>query len=230
MSDHYTMQNPWYSLTDYLSLDIIVVLALLIMLSAAIYMILTFYICDDQTCKAFVIANNEEERGTVAYNIELLNNIFIDGVWPIALIGSLIASFFSMWLGGGNMTIANYFIMFFINFLVIYFTFNFSIHHYLQPILAYVKENYLPNGPNGPNDPTNPNGSNGKNPDNSEISIVTEEQCSYEINRYQETDDEVIENYNTSEPVVFSQSSRLRSEPVSFSRADSHRKSSNKSR
>ena len=215
------MQNPWYSLTDYLSLDIIVVLALLIMLSAAIYMILTFYICDDQTCKAFVIANNEEERGTVAYNIELLNNIFIDGVWPIALIGSFIASFFSMWLGGGNMTIANYFIMFFINFLVIYFTFNFSIHHYLQPILSYVKENYLP---------TTPNEENPENPENSQISIVPEEQCSYEISRYQEPDDELVENYNTSEPVVFSQASRLRSEPVSFSRADSHRKSSNKSR
>ena len=125
-------------------INIFLVFVVGVMLSAALYMILNFYICDNNTCKAFVSASEKAPKGSIDYNIELINNIYIDGMWPLALIGAIIGAFFGMWLTGSPMSIINFFIIFFVMFVVLYFTFNFSIHHYLSPILLYLKQNCIP--------------------------------------------------------------------------------------
>lgn len=116
--------------------NLLVVIVMVAFLAGAIYTLLTVYVCDNHTCKAFKNANNAENR-----NQALLNNIFVDGMWPLAFIGAFFGAFFSLWLTGSSMTMIKYIILFLVWFLVLYVTFQFVIHHYIKPIIEAVRLN-----------------------------------------------------------------------------------------
>lgn len=121
--------------------DLLVVLVLLLVLAGAIWTVLSVYICDNHTCKAFTKAKHAGDVGSDDYNRTLVSSIFTDGMWPLAFIGAVIGAFFSLWLTGGCMTIVRYVILLLIWFFVIYFVFSFTIHHYLDPILESIDGN-----------------------------------------------------------------------------------------
>jgi hypothetical protein len=120
---------------------LIFVFVLLLFLAGAIYTLLSVYICDNHTCKAFKNASRVAPVGSPEYNKTLLQGLYSDGMWPLAFIGAMIGAFFSIWLVGGSMTIVTYAILFLVWFLVLYFMFSFTVHHYVDPIIESIEAN-----------------------------------------------------------------------------------------
>lgn len=114
------------------------VLAFLILLGASIFMLINFYVCDNQNCKAFNEAGKVAPKGTKAYTIALLQEFFNDGIWPLPFIGGAIAAPLILWFVKIPITVLNFMIVFLVSFIVIYFMFSFFGHHYINFIAAYV--------------------------------------------------------------------------------------------
>lgn len=118
--------------------EILLIIAFLALLGASIYMIYTFYICDDQTCKPFDVAASKAPLGSREYVKSLLFELYNDGIWPMPYIGSAILTPLCLWLLGLPLNIKTFAILFFVSFVVIYFIFSFFGHHYIRPISTYV--------------------------------------------------------------------------------------------
>jgi hypothetical protein len=114
------------------------VIAFLILLAASIFMLINFYVCDSQNCKAFNEAAKVAPKGTKAYTIALLQEFFNDGIWPLPFIGGAIAAPLILWFVRIPITILNFITVFLVTFIVIYFMFAFFGHHYINFIAAYV--------------------------------------------------------------------------------------------
>lgn len=121
------------------AIDILIVFVFFILLIFAIYMIIYFYVCDGQTCKAFEKSNqfppNSKEQA-----LSLLNETGNDGIWPFALIGSFIITALDFWLLDQKFTVKAFTIAFLVGFIVIYCLFSFYAHHYIKPIDKKVAE------------------------------------------------------------------------------------------
>jgi len=104
----------------------------------SIFMLLSFYVCDSGTCKAYTVANTQNDA--LSRNLSLLNEIGNDGMWPIAFNGSLIIAVILMWWFRVPFTVRNFGFAFFIPFAIIYFLFSFIFHHYVKPITYDVKQ------------------------------------------------------------------------------------------
>lgn len=101
------------------------------MLLFAIYIVMTFYICDNGTCKVVQDAKGDPK--------ELLNNIGNQGIWALPFIGaSLITLFFILYLR--RFDVATFIITFLLAFLTIYLLFSFFIHHYIKPTIEIASE------------------------------------------------------------------------------------------
>lgn len=109
-----------------------------IVLIFAIILVFNVYICDTHTCKAFDRAGRNDSPNTKEFVLELLTQIYNDGIWPFAFIGSSIATGLCIMLVGIPLTAKNFFLMFLLIFIVIYFLFSWFGHHYLTPIVDYV--------------------------------------------------------------------------------------------
>jgi hypothetical protein len=128
--------------------EYLIIFIFFILLCFAIYMIIYFYVCDNQTCKAFITsqkypANSKEQA------LSLLNETGNDGIWPFALIGSSIIIALDFWLLDQKFTVKAFTIAFLVGFIVIYCLFSFYAHHYIKPINKKVAEIILNTGDSG---------------------------------------------------------------------------------
>jgi hypothetical protein len=119
-------------------IQVIFIIVYLILLIMAFVLINNFYICDDQTCKAFTDAGKDAQPGTKEYVLNLLQNTFNDGVWMFAYIGASIIALLSLWFADTIINVKKFAILFLTSFLVIYALFAFFGHHYLSFITSYV--------------------------------------------------------------------------------------------
>lgn len=117
--------------------EIIVFLAFWALLGAAIFMMISFYVCDNQTCKPFVTAEQAGPTGSKEYTLSVLNEFGRDGIWPPAYIGAAILTPLCLWFLRIPITILTFGVLFFISFVIIYFMFSFYNHHYLR----FINEN-----------------------------------------------------------------------------------------
>lgn len=135
-----------------LLIEVVAIIAFFVLLIAAIYMVLNFYVCDKNSCKAFNQADEVAQRGTKNYAIALLGEFYNDGIWPLPYIGAAILTPLSLWFIGVHITVRDFAIVFLVSFLTIYFLFSFFGHHYVKFISSYTS-NYIEN--NCPNDLSN---------------------------------------------------------------------------
>jgi len=119
--------------------DYILILIFVIIIIVAIYMIMTFYVCDAQNCKAFNISNGYPPNSP-AQAKSLLSETANDGVWPFAFIGAAITTAFAFWLVMMPFTVRDFTIVFLAAFITIYALFKFYEHHYIKPINKKVIE------------------------------------------------------------------------------------------
>lgn len=124
--------------------QIIAILAFFVLLGAAVYMIIMFYICDNHNCKAFNDAADVAPEETKEYTIALLDGLYSDGIWPLPYLGAAVLTGLSLWLIGQPITVRNFAIVFIISFIVIYFLFAYLGHHYINFISTYAS-NYIQN-------------------------------------------------------------------------------------
>lgn len=113
------------------------VVAFFVLLASALFMLWSFYICDNDSCKVFTDAGNDAPPGSKDYVLSLLNNTFRDGIWPLPYIGATILTPLSLWFLRVPITVLNFAIVFFISFATTYFVFAFFGHHYIRPITDY---------------------------------------------------------------------------------------------
>jgi hypothetical protein len=123
-----------------LLIEIIAIIAFIVLLGAAIFMLVNFYVCDSHNCKAFNEAADKAPVDTKAYMIALMGELYNDGIWPIPYIGASILTPLSLWFIGIPITVRNFAIMFFVSFVTIYFMLTFFGHHYIRIISNYTIE------------------------------------------------------------------------------------------
>ncbi len=133
-------------------IEIGAVIAFFVLLISSCFMILNFYVCDYENCKAFVEADDVAPRGTKEYTVALLGELYNDGIWALPYVGAAILTPLVLWLINAPITIRMFAIVFLISFIVTYFLFAFLGHHYVKFISGYVS-NYISN----PNTPTSEN-------------------------------------------------------------------------
>ena len=121
-------------------IESVAIFAFLVLLGAAIYMLVCFYICDSQSCKAFNEAEKKSEKGTKEYTLALLDELYNDGIWPIPYIGASILTPLCIWITRIPLTTVDFAIVFLISFMTIYLIFSFFGHHYIKFIASYVSE------------------------------------------------------------------------------------------
>lgn len=125
-----------------LLIEIFAIIAFVILLIASVYMLVSFYVCDSQQCKAFKQAEDTAPRGSKEYAITLLGELYNDGIWPFPYIGAAILTPLSLWFIGVPITVKNFAIVFLVSFITIYFLFSFFGHHYVRFVSSYVA-NYI---------------------------------------------------------------------------------------
>lgn len=123
-------------------IDVLAIITFIVLLCASLFMLLNFYVCDTNNCKAFKQAENIAPRGTKQYTIALLGELCNDGIWPIPYIGAAILTPLSLWFLEIPLTVRNFAILFFVSFAVIYFMFSFFGHHYIKIVSGYTA-NYI---------------------------------------------------------------------------------------
>ena len=123
-------------------LEAFAMISFLVILIAAIFMLCSFYICDSGHCEAFKRA--EEEETEKEYMLKLLDSLFADGLWPLPYIASSIVSFICLGFLRLPRTVTNFWILFFVCFVVFYFMLIFISHHYIAPIKDKISE-YIEN-------------------------------------------------------------------------------------
>lgn len=116
-------------------IQIIMVLAFIGLLIMACYLIGRMYICDSETCKAFLDAEEVAEVGSKEYTQALLNNLFADGSWPFPYLGAVIAAGLALYFIGCEITVRTYSVVFFVIFITYYCIWQFLAHHYVFPII-----------------------------------------------------------------------------------------------
>lgn len=105
-------------------------------------MLINFYVCDSQNCKAFNCASQKGATGSKEYTLALLGELYNDGIWPLPYIGAAILTPLSLWFIGVPITVLTFAKVFLVSFIVIYFLFSFFGHHYIKFISLYVS-NYI---------------------------------------------------------------------------------------
>lgn len=122
-------------------IDILAIIVFVILLAASIYMLYNFYVCDRQQCKIFKQTDDKNYpsgRDNKEYVLDVLNELYSDGIWPLPYIGASILTPLSLWFIGIPITVKNFAIMFVVSFIVIYFLFSFFGHHYIRFVTNYV--------------------------------------------------------------------------------------------
>lgn len=125
---------------------ILAVFVYVILIIFAIYIIISFYTCDNYNCKCFNEANITGKNQPVEKEqvVDLLNTFGNDSVWAFAIIGSAILTSFFFWFTKKPTTPREYGMFFLIGFLVIYALFSYYQHHYVKVVANYTK-NYIEN-------------------------------------------------------------------------------------
>jgi hypothetical protein len=188
---------------------IVAIIAFFVLLAAAIFMIVNFYVCDNQNCKAFTQAATIAPKGSREYVLALLTELYNDGIWPLPYIGAGILTPLLLWLTGSCITIENFAIGFFVSFIVIYFLFAFLGHHYIKFIANYVASYIVTSCPSAPS------------PDTPSPNIIRDEDI--------DNNDEIINNQEEIEDEDDNSSLHLESERSSHSELSSRKNSSQKS-
>jgi hypothetical protein len=134
-----------------LLIEVVAIIAFFVLLGAAIYMIVSFYVCDNQTCQAFIQSEKTATPGTKQYVLNLLDELYNDGIWPFPYIGAAILTPLSLWFLGKPITVKDFAIVFLVSFITIYFLFSFFGHHYIKFITNYVSDYIDNNCPNPDN-------------------------------------------------------------------------------
>lgn len=154
------------------------ILAFFVLLFACVFMLVKFYVCDNENCKAFTDAEEEAQPGTKEYTLALLNNLYSDGIWALPYIGAAIIAPLSLWIIGIPITVRNFAVVFLISFFVTYFLFAFLGHHYVKFITSYVANYIEDNCPatsaNNTNNTNNTNDANNNSPVTDDINNTEE--------------------------------------------------------
>lgn len=111
--------------------DLALIITFAILLIAAIYILVTFFVCDNHRCKAYVDADFDATGDRGRLGVEALNQ----SIWALAFVGGAIAMGLILTFGRMPMDIINCSIVFFISFVVIYFILSFYIHHFIRPVI-----------------------------------------------------------------------------------------------
>ena len=118
--------------------DTLLTISYICLLLFSFVMLFKFYTCDNHTCKAFIDAENSATVGTKKYYIELLNNIFNDGVWCFPFVGASISTLLCFWFLNIPITLNNFGLLFFVTFCVVYFSFAYFGYHYVKVITEFI--------------------------------------------------------------------------------------------
>lgn len=110
-------------------------------------MLISFYVCDSQNCKAFNVAASKAEKGTEEYTTTLLKQVFNDGIWSVPYIAAAIAAPISLWFMSVPITVKNFAYVFLVAFAVFYFTLSFFGHHYVRVVTNYAVDWIETQGP-----------------------------------------------------------------------------------
>lgn len=109
----------------------------------AIYMLATFYICDNKNTQQFIEAEKQGPIGSKKYILSLVESLCADGLWPFAYISAAILTPISLYLMNIAITVYHFAILFLISFMTIYFIFLYFAHHYIHfiklTIIDYIK-------------------------------------------------------------------------------------------
>jgi len=119
-------------------ISIICIVVFFALLGTALYMLIDFYVCDAETCKAFRTADEEAEKGTQQYIVTLLKQVFNDGIWSVPYIAAAISTPIALWFMSVPITVKNFAYLFLVSFAVMYFALSFFGHHYVRIINTYV--------------------------------------------------------------------------------------------
>lgn len=125
----------------------IFIVAFVLLLGMALALLFLNLICDNHTCKIYTDAKEAGPPGSKEYTESLLNDLFSDGIWPYPYIAATILTAISLWFLRIPITVLNFWVIFLISFITIYFIFVFFGHHYLRPItlsLTQYVENSTP--------------------------------------------------------------------------------------
>jgi hypothetical protein len=125
-------------------IEVFAIIAFVVLLLASIWMLIDFYVCDNQDCKAFIQAEKVAPRATKKYVLALLNELYNDGIWPFPYIGAAILTPLSLWFINAPITVQNFAIVFLVSFVTIYFLFSFFGHHYVRFVSIYTSK-YIQN-------------------------------------------------------------------------------------
>ena len=136
----YDVNEYYYSKFDRIWFPILIIIIIIILIVVSVDLIRLGYICDFHKCRAFQKADKKGVTGSAPYITELTNNICNEGLWPWALLGSIIIGPVSLWLMRRPINIIDFGIIFLVSFIVIYFTLSFFGHHYVKPIISEVNK------------------------------------------------------------------------------------------
>ena len=125
-------------------IEVFAIIAFVVLLAASVWMLIDFYVCDNQDCKAFVQAEKAAPRASKQYVLTLLKELYNDGIWPFPYIGAAILTPLSLWFINAPITVQNFAIVFLVSFITIYFLFSFFGHHYVRFVSLYTS-NYIQN-------------------------------------------------------------------------------------
>lgn len=129
-------------------IEIAAIIVFFVLLIVAIVFLLTFYICDNGKCKAFVCAEEKGgPKGSFDHLMALLGEVGNDGIWCLPYIGATIMTALVFWFLEVEFTVRTFAIMWFVCFVVNYILFSFYNHHYLKPLAKFmIKELHAGHG------------------------------------------------------------------------------------
>lgn len=118
-------------------IDVICIIVFFVLLAACLFMLIAFYVCDSETCKAFNVAGATAEKGTEKYTVTLIQQLFNDGIWSVPYIAAAISTPIALWFMSVPITVKNFAYLFLVSFAVFYFALSFFGHHYVKIIANY---------------------------------------------------------------------------------------------
>ena len=121
-------------------INILIIIVFFLLLAVSIYTVVNWYVCDGESCKPFKIAKEKGAPGTKEFTIALLEESSKILMWSLPYITASVITPISLWFIQAQFTIQNFFLAFFVSFIVILCAFSFLINHHIQLITSNVSD------------------------------------------------------------------------------------------
>lgn len=123
----------------------LILLIYILLLACAVYIIYTYYICNDYTCIPLEIAESKAPVGSKEYINYLLMELSNNDMWAFPYIAATIITPLCLWGLCIPITLRTFAVLFVISFIVGYFMISIIGHQYIRPltrsVIKYVEDN-----------------------------------------------------------------------------------------